>query len=241
MYGASVWAVAFLMSGSLAVDGAWAGEDQDDADGEKKVVRKVIVVGDDHQVEIEGDDLALHGMGRHHGFGHFGGGGFLGVRLTDLTSELRVHFGVPDDQGVLVGQVVADSPAERAGVQVGDIITAVDGEAIASGGALAHAIHRREEGDTVDLEVWRDGRLETLSAAVEERQPHRMARKIRIRCAEGEEDCEALHMKHDFDFDLDVDCDDCEVRVECKDGDCTCEVDGEEADCAELGVGAKGD
>lgn len=240
LYGASVWTVAFLLSGFLTVDRAWAGEGPDESDGEKKVVRKVIVVGDDDQVEIEGDDLAWHGMGRHHGVGHHGGG-FLGVRLTDLTPELRAHFGAPEDQGVMVSQVVTDSPAERAGLEVGDIITAVDGEEIGSGGALAHAIHRREEGETVDLDVWRDGRLESLAATVEKRHPHRVAKKIRVRCPEDEEDCAAMHLKHDFDFDFDFDCNDCEVRVECKDGDCTCEVDGAETDCSELGVGPGND
>ena len=40
-----------------------------------------------------------------------GGGAFLGVQLSDLTAELRTHFGVPDDAGVLVGKVVDGSPA----------------------------------------------------------------------------------------------------------------------------------
>ena len=66
-----------------------------------------------------------------------------------------------------------------------------------------------------------------------------MAKKIRIRCPEGREDCHAFHMRHGPD--LDFDCDDCVVRVECKDGDCTCEVDGAETDCSELGVGDESD
>jgi membrane-associated protease RseP (regulator of RpoE activity) len=90
--------------------------------------------------------------------------GYLGVGLTDLTPELRDHFGVDSDYGVLVSRVEEDSPAAGAGLQVGDIITLVDGKEISGSHQLALAVRHKAEGDTIDLEVWRDGRPMTLSA-----------------------------------------------------------------------------
>ena len=49
-------------------------------------------------------------------------GKVLGVGLTDLTPELREHFGVGGDAGVMISRVVEDSPAAKAGLRVGDII-----------------------------------------------------------------------------------------------------------------------
>jgi len=87
-------------------------------------------VGDHEMVWIEGDDDGAH----HYSFGSGfeGRGGFLGVQLTDLTAELRTHFGVAADAGVMVAKVVDDSAAFRAGLAAGDIITRVDGESIGS-------------------------------------------------------------------------------------------------------------
>ncbi len=96
--------------------------------------------------------------------------GYLGVGLTDLTPELRVHLGVDGDYGVLVNRVEEDSPAAEAGLQVGDIITLVDGEEISGSNELALAVRRKEEGDPIDLEVWRDGRPTTLTATAAQRQ-----------------------------------------------------------------------
>ncbi|MCP4249961.1 MAG: PDZ domain-containing protein, partial [bacterium] len=58
--------------------------------------------------------------------------GFLGVALNALSPELQQHFGAPEETGVLVGSVVEESPAQAAGLRVGDVITAIDGERITS-------------------------------------------------------------------------------------------------------------
>lgn len=83
-------------------------------------------------------------------------GGYLGVAVTDLTAELRGHFGLPEDRGVLVARVEEDSPAASAGIAVGDFLLAVDGEAVATGGDLRRAILRREPAEPVDVEVQRE-------------------------------------------------------------------------------------
>ncbi len=179
-----------------------------------------------------------------------GGGAFLGVQLSDLTPELRVHFGVPEDVGVLVGKVVDGSPAFRAGVEVGDIVTAVDGVAVDSASSLAHAIRGHEDGDTVILEVWRDGRMEKISAALEERerqvamasaasgagdgQSEARVIEVKVACEDGEDCTVDIDNANSFEFAASAcgDSGECEVNVECDDGDCACTANGEAVDCS---------
>jgi membrane-associated protease RseP (regulator of RpoE activity) len=96
--------------------------------------------------------------------------GFLGVSLTDLTPELQRHFGVDDEIGVLVSRVEPDSPAQEAGVRVGDVITLLDGRQMRSAGDVARSVRDKEAGEAVDLEVWRDGRPLTLTATAAVRE-----------------------------------------------------------------------
>ena len=95
---------------------------------------------------------------------------FLGVQTVDLTPELREYFGVPRESGVLVSRIVEESPAAASGLQVGDIITGVDGGDIASPSQLARSIGHHETDDTVVLDVWRQGRLSQIQATLMERQ-----------------------------------------------------------------------
>ena len=97
------------------------------------------------------------------------GGAYLGVELVNLNEPLRAHFGVPDGTGVLVSNVVEDSPAARAGVQVGDILTRFDGEDVTSSRRLTSMVRRSEAGEPADLEIWRNGKVETLSTTLDER------------------------------------------------------------------------
>lgn len=95
--------------------------------------------------------------------------GFLGIDSTQLNQDLRRHFGVPEDAGVMISRVVPDSAASQAGLAVGDIITSIDGDTISGQSALARAIRKRG-GEKVDLEVWREGRPSTFVVTLEERQ-----------------------------------------------------------------------
>jgi membrane-associated protease RseP (regulator of RpoE activity) len=88
---------------------------------------------------------------------HTLGGGYLGVEIVGLTPELRSHFGAPDDRGVMISRIDEDSPAARAGLAVGDIVTDVDGEGIDGTWDLGRAIRSHEGGEQADLVVWRDG------------------------------------------------------------------------------------
>ena len=95
---------------------------------------------------------------------------FLGVSSTDvadLTAEARDQFGLDADQdGAFVTEVVPDSAADDAGLLPGDLIVAIDGEAIASSSEVRDAIVGKDPGDTVELTIVRSGRERTFEATL---------------------------------------------------------------------------
>jgi len=162
-------------------------------DGEPEV-RELVVPSGSH-FEALGQRLG-EGFGRHVAapMVWFGDGprGFLGVELTMLTPELRSHFGASEEAGVLVGRVEPESPADRAGVRVGDVITHVDGEPVGSTFDVVRAVGGKKAGEIVAIELVRDGRVETLSAAVAEREVPRIdvGPLVRRFAVEGDEEFE---------------------------------------------------
>ncbi len=97
-------------------------------------------------------------------------GGYLGVQLVDLTEELRAHFGVDSGTGSMISKVTEDSPAAQAGLQAGDIITLLDGQAMGSSREIARHIRGREEGEDVRIEYQRDGRVESTHVEIAKRE-----------------------------------------------------------------------
>jgi len=85
----------------------------------------------------------------------------IGVSTMELTQQLADYFGITGRQGVLVSSVTADGPAAKAGVRAGDVITAIDGEAVDSPGDIARAINRKKEGD-VTLTIVRNKSQQTI-------------------------------------------------------------------------------
>jgi len=102
------------------------------------------------------------------------GRGYLGVQVLHLTPELRVHFGVSEDAGVMVAKVDPGSPAAQAEVQVGDILTDIDSESIVSPMMLSRYIRAKEEGVSVNLGLWRDGGARAVFVTVAERERRRV-------------------------------------------------------------------
>ncbi len=98
------------------------------------------------------------------------GKGFLGVGLTDLTAELRAHFAESEDAGIMVDRVIDGSPAARAGLQVGDVITSIDGELVKNSYELTGQIRRHEPEDQVSLEIFRDGQRQLIDVTLAERE-----------------------------------------------------------------------
>ena len=164
----------------------------------------------------------------------------LGVALTALTPELKEHFRLPDSSGVMISKVLDESAALEAGLEVGDIISAVDGEAVSSPAELASLIRSHEGGETVVIEAWRDGKVLQLLTTLGESDNslHMAHRVIEWKGHEGSDF--DFNFSGDFDFDFDFGCEDgnCQVLIECdgdEEGDCECTVNGESADCPDLG------
>ncbi len=95
---------------------------------------------------------------------------YLGVSLLDLTPELRGHFGAPKDAGVMVSEVRRDSPAARAGIEVGDVITRVDGDSVESFLDLSRFVADRAKGDKVEVEIVRNRATKKVTVTVDERE-----------------------------------------------------------------------
>ena len=85
----------------------------------------------------------------------------IGVSTMELTKQLADYFGITGGRGVLVTSVAEDGPAAKAGVKAGDVITAIDGEAVDSPGDIARAINRKKEGE-VSLTVIRNRTQQTI-------------------------------------------------------------------------------
>jgi serine protease Do len=102
--------------------------------------------------------------------------GRLGVRVQDLSDELAGYLGVKS--GVLVAGVEADAPAAKAGIKAGDVITAVNGQAITEPGELRREVAKVEDGKTADLSVTRDKKPLTLKVEVTARD-RTVERKMR--------------------------------------------------------------
>ena len=94
--------------------------------------------------------------------------GWLGVLIQDVTRELAESFGMDKPQGALVARVLEGSPAERAGLEVGDIVLSFDGHAIERSSALPPIVGRTRTGREVAVEILRDGEAMILPVTIDE-------------------------------------------------------------------------
>ncbi len=95
----------------------------------------------------------------------FGGNRRIGVSTQPLTKQLADYFGVKDG-GLLITSVDDNSPAAKAGLKAGDVMTAVDGEKVASPGDVSRAISKKEDGP-VSLTIIRDRNSRTVTLTPE--------------------------------------------------------------------------
>jgi serine protease Do len=88
--------------------------------------------------------------------------GWLGVSVQPLTAELARSFGAGDERGVLVAEVVDGSPAQKAGLEAGDIIVEFNGKPVTAPDDLQRAVGLAEPGQAARLRVLRDRRERLL-------------------------------------------------------------------------------
>ncbi len=92
--------------------------------------------------------------------------GWLGVAIQSLTPGLAKSFGLPDTRGALVASVMDGSPAQKAGLKRGDVITEYNGRRVAQSGDLPMAVAETPIGREVPVTVLRDGKTMTLTAKI---------------------------------------------------------------------------
>jgi membrane-associated protease RseP (regulator of RpoE activity) len=155
VFRATAWGLA-LGLGLLAGAAHAAGEG--DEPGKPALRKRIVVVDKDGKQKVwEGDGPMVRR-------------GFLGVALTDLTPELRAHFGVPEEAGALVARVEPGSPAEKAGIKVGDILTRIDGVAVKSSWDVTGKIRKLDDGQQIPIEIWRNGKAQNVTATIVEKE-----------------------------------------------------------------------
>lgn len=101
--------------------------------------------------------------------------GLLGVGIQDLDKDLAKQFNLSDDNGALVTSVSPGSAAEKAGIQVGDVITGFNGKAIESSRDLRNRVGSVPPGAKVKLDLVRNGKPLTLAATIGEATPEAAA------------------------------------------------------------------
>ena len=96
---------------------------------------------------------------------------YLGIQMVSLTPEMKENinrdpnspFTVQDEEGVLIARVVPNSPAAQAGLRDGDVIIAIEGQAVKDGAEVQRVVERSTVGQTLTLTLRREGREQTLS------------------------------------------------------------------------------
>lgn len=104
----------------------------------------------------------------------------LGINAEDLTPQLGAYFGAPDNGGVLVREVRAGTPAEKAGLKAGDVITKADGKPVHSLGELRAELREKSAEKSVTLGILRKGSEMSVPVAIEPpRPPESMHQPVR--------------------------------------------------------------
>jgi serine protease Do len=94
--------------------------------------------------------------------------GWLGVAIQDLTPELATQFGIADTKGVLVSDVMVDSPAKKAGFDRADVIVEYDGKSMDSPTHLRNAVAQTPIGKKVSVKLIRDKKPKTIEVTIVE-------------------------------------------------------------------------
>ncbi|MEW6585157.1 MAG: DegQ family serine endoprotease, partial [Nitrospirota bacterium] len=94
--------------------------------------------------------------------------GWLGIYIQPLTKELAKQFNISDEKGALVGDVIEDSPAEKAGMQRGDIVLEFEGKKVEDPRSLRNMVAGTRPGKEVTVKLVRDGKQKTVKVKIAE-------------------------------------------------------------------------
>ena len=109
------------------------------------------------------------GFGNNFSLIYGGGSRRIGISTQELTGQLADYFGVESRGGLLITSVAENSPAAKAGLKAGDVVTEADGTQLRNVGELSRALNRRDEGD-VTLTIKRERKTRTIKVTPERTQ-----------------------------------------------------------------------
>src|SRR5215472_8278129 len=120
-------------------------------------------------IDVEGDlDVLLDEQGS----------GWLGVELHEVTSDAAKELKLPAERGVVLGTIVPDSPAAKAGLKEKDVITEINGQRVEGAAQFRRMIHQIPAGRAVQFTVWRDGRAQSVSVTLGKAEERRNSFKV---------------------------------------------------------------
>jgi serine protease Do len=96
----------------------------------------------------------------------FGEGSWLGVETNEVTGEKAKELKLPAEHGVVLGKVMDDSPASKAGLKENDVVTEINGQRVEGASQFHRMIREIPAGRTTQLTVWRDGRSQSVSVTL---------------------------------------------------------------------------
>ena len=104
--------------------------------------------------------------------------GWLGVSIQDLTPELSKSLNIKQQNGALVADVVKDSPAEKAGLKRGDVITEFDKKPVENSTILRNLVSSTAPGKSAEIKIVRDGKEQTVNVTLTEFKEKKAVKKM---------------------------------------------------------------
>jgi serine protease Do len=106
------------------------------------------------------------------------GSGWLGVETHEVTTDKAKELKLPAERGVVLGKIIPDSPAAKAGLKENDVVTEINGQRVEGAAQFRRMVHEIPAGRSIQLTVWRDGRSQTLNATLGKAEERRHTMKM---------------------------------------------------------------
>jgi len=106
------------------------------------------------------------------------GSGWLGVETHEVTADKAKELKLSAERGVVLGRIVPDSPAAKAGLKENDVVTEINGQRVEGAAQFRRMIHEIPAGRSIQLTVWRDGRTQAISATLGKSEERHHAMKM---------------------------------------------------------------
>ncbi len=148
--------------------------DFDDADEPVDSTQTVVIEQDPGQIEVQ-PKIETDGMNIVIADD---GSSWLGVETHEVTSDKAKELKLSAERGVVLGKIVPDSPAAKAGLKENDVVTEINGQRVEGAAQFRRMIHEIPAGRSIQLTVWRDGRTQTISATLGKSQERRHTMKM---------------------------------------------------------------